>query len=67
MCALKRIYIKSKAAPHSFIVVRQRESLKKFSTENKNGMAFHPKIEIFNFKKDKFFKETHNLHTKKFL
>jgi hypothetical protein len=41
-------------------MARQRESRKKFLSQkagNENGMAFHPKIKIFNFKKDTFFKE----------
>lgn len=60
MCVLKRIYIKMEVAPHSSTTVCQRESRKEFSSkkaENKNEMAFHPKIKIFNFEKDTFFKE----------
>ena len=60
ICALKHIYMKIELLPYSFTKVRQRESRKKFFshlTENKNGMAFHSKIEIFNPQKDTFFKE----------
>jgi len=52
--------MKTESLPYSFTKVRQRESRKKFFsqiTDNKNGMAFHPKIEIFNSEKDTFFKE----------
>ena len=54
---LKYIYMKTESLPYSFTKVRQRESRKKFFshlTDNKNGMAFHPKIEIFDPEKDTF-------------
>lgn len=60
ICVLKHIYMKTESLPYSFTKVRQRESRKKFFsqlTKNKNGMAFHSKIEIFNSEKDTFFKE----------
>lgn len=59
MCILKRIYIKTELSPYSFCGMAGGNFKKICSLMigNKNGMAFHSKIKIFNFEKDTFFKE----------